>query len=379
MNISNKTTVDSFINGIILLDKSVSDYTLDSDFIFKGNYKCLKKAIAYAKKTIDNIVKKQPLSINPLIFAGKVDCYKNRLMLAIWNSLTKEKLSRGEPEAAAIYLQVASGHDPMNNIYKKFSIKRKKEVYRKLVERVKNLDIVFINEIQYLEGKHEAMSLLLEMVKFMESINKPIIMTSQKTDLDKAGLIPELAERFESFEYIKIPLPDAEDRIKMLEDFLKEENLSLENELIKNSWQENTEKYSLKHLMGKLNRLTYEAKNSVITAETIEYIFEEKDSMRKILDAVCEYFRIDVKTLIIDERRFACERAIAMYFMKNINREMSFSEIGRRLKRSEDTARIACDKIGRIVDGDKEFINKKKPSQIKTDVEEIGKALNLLD
>jgi len=74
---SSEAAVDAFINGITLLSKNVSDYeysTLDSDFLFKGDYKCLKKAVAYARETVDKVIKKQPLPINPLIFVGEVNC-----------------------------------------------------------------------------------------------------------------------------------------------------------------------------------------------------------------------------------------------------------------------------------------------------------------
>jgi len=378
MVIGNKVTVDSFVDGIILLDKSISDYALDSDFIFKGNYKCLKKAVAYAKETVDNIIKKQTPSINPLIFTGVVDSCKNRLLQATWNSLIKEKLNKGEPKPAVIYIQIAAGYDPMTEMYANFNAQEKKDVYVKLIEKIKNIDMVLIDEIQYLEGKDESLSLLLEIVKFMEAINKPIIMTSQKKDIDKTGLIPELAERLENFEYIKIPLPDAEDRLKMLEDFLKKENLSLAGQYLVDSWQKNTEKYSLKRLVSKLNRLSSEAKNGVITTETMEQIFEETDPTKKILEAICAYFKIGLKILTTEERKFACERAIAMYFIKKANRCMDFDEIGKKLCRSEDTARIACNKIERIVDGDKEWFNRRKPSQIRAEIEEIKKALNFL-
>jgi len=117
-------------------------------------------------------------------------------------------------------------------------------------------------------------------------------------------------------------LPDAEDRIKMLEDFLKKENLSLENPSLRDIWAKNTEKYPLKCLLNKLNRLACEAEAKVVTAKTMEQVFEAKDSVEKILDIVSEHFNIDLKTLINEERKFAYERSVAMYFIKNANRSI---------------------------------------------------------
>jgi chromosomal replication initiator protein len=344
---------------------------LDSDFLFKGDYKCLKKAITYARETVDNVVKKQYLPINPLIFVGEVGSCKNHLLHAMWNSLLKEKLKRGEGEPVVLYSHITPIHDPMNALYESFNDEERKASFMKIVERIKGVDMVFINEIQYLEGKHRAMNLVLEVIKFMESISKQMVMTSQKIDIDKTGLIPELAERLENFEYIKILPPDAEDRLKMLEDFMIEKNLSLENPSLRDIWAKNTEKFSLKYLMNKLNRLVYEAEGSVITERTIGQLFEAKDSVKKILKIICERFKIDNKTLINEERKFAYERSIAMYFIKNVNRGMDFCEIGKKLGRSEDTARIAYDGIERALNGGKELFNKKRPVQIKTDVEEI--------
>jgi len=196
-------------------------------------------------------------------------------------------------------------------------------------------------------------------------------MTSQKIDIDKTGLIPELAERLENFEYIKIPLPDVEDRLKMLEDFMKKENLSLENPRLRDSWAKNTEKYPLKCLMNKLNRLVCEAEASVVTERTMEQIFETKDFAEKVLDIISEYFKIDLKTLMNEERKFAYERSIAMYFIKNANRGMNFCEVGKKLGRSENTARTACDSIEQALNGGKEHFNKIRPAQIRADVEEI--------
>jgi len=200
-------------------------------------------------------------------------------------------------------------------------------------------------------------------------------MTSQKIDIDKTGLIPELAERLENFEYIKISSPDAEDRLKMLEDFMKKENLILENQQIKDSWAKNTEKYPLKCLMNKLNRLVCEAESGVITAKTIEQIFGTKDSAKKILDIISARFKIDHKTLINEERKFAYERSIAMYFIKKANRGMDFDEVGKKFGRSENTARIAYAGIERALNGGKELFNKIKPTQIRTDIDEIRQLL----
>jgi len=212
-------------------------------------------------------------------------------------------------------------------------------------------------------------------IKFMESISKQMVMTSQKISLDKTGLIPELAERLDDFECIKIPQPDAEDRLKMLEDFMKKENLSLEEQQLRDGWAKNTEKRSLKSLMNKLNRLVYEAEDSVITSKTMEQLFEAKDSAKKILDVICTRFKIDLKTLVNEERKFAYERSIAMYFIKNANKHMDFDEVGKKLGRSEDTARIACDGIERALNGGKELFNKIRPVQIRADVEEISQLL----
>ncbi|MDR0517298.1 MAG: hypothetical protein LBH25_09680 [Fibromonadaceae bacterium] len=376
MNRGSKAVIDSFIDGIILLSESVSHHTLDSDFLFRGNYKCLKKAVAYAKETVDKVIKKQPLPINPLIFVGEVGSCKNRLLHAMWNSLVKERLFRGEPEPMILYLQMASDYDPMNDMYKNFSDKEKQLVCVKMAERLKGIDVLFVDEIQYLEGKHEAMNLMLEIAKFMESINKPMVMTSQKIGIDKTEIAPELAERLEHFEYIKIPMPDAEDRLKMLEDFLKKENLSLENQQLRDSWAKNTEKHSLKYLMNKLNRLVYEAERGVITEDTMKQIFfEAKDSAKKILEVICAYFKIDLKTLVNEERKFAYERSVAMYFIKGTNRSMDFGEVGKKLGRSEDTARIAWDNMELILNGGKKYFNKKSPSQITADVGEIRQQL----
>jgi len=365
-----KPAVDSFVDGIVHLSKSVSDYTLDSDFLFKGGYKCLEKAVVYAKEAIDKVVKKQPLSINPLIFVGEIDSCKNHLLHAMWNTLLKEKQKIGEEEPIVLYSHITPFHDSMVALYESFNDEERKALFLKIVERIKGVDMVFIDEIQYLEGKR-ALNLILEVIKFMESIGKQMVMTSQKIDIDKTGLIPDLAERLDDFEYIKISSPDTEDRLKMLEDFMKKENLSLKNQQLRDIWAKNTEKRSLKCLMNKLNRLVCEAEDRVITAKTMEQLFEAKDSAKKILDIISARFKIDPKTLINEERKFAYERSIAMYFIKNANKGMDFDKVGKKLARSENTARIACDGIERALNGGKEHFNKIRPAQIRTDVEEI--------
>jgi len=316
-NFGLKPAVDSFVDGIVLLNKIVSDCTLDSDFLFKGDYKCLKKAVAYARKTVDKVAKKQPLPINPLIFVGEVGSCKNHLLHVMWNTLLKEKQKIGEGEPIVLYSRITPFHGSMVALYESFNDEERKVVFLKILERIKGADMVFIDEIQYLEGKR-AFNLVLEVIKFMGSIGKQMVITSQKIGIDKTGLIPELAERLDNFEYIKILPPDTEDRIKMLEDFMKKENLSIENPSLRDSWAKNTEKRSLKCLMSKLNRLVCEAEGRVITEKTMEHIFETKDRAEKILDIISAHFKIDLKTLINEDRKFAYERSIAMYFIKNL-------------------------------------------------------------
>ncbi|MDR2582319.1 MAG: hypothetical protein LBC75_02435 [Fibromonadaceae bacterium] len=362
-------TVDSFVDGIVHLNKSVSDYTLDSDFLFKGDYKCLKKAVAYAKETIDKIVKKQPLPINPLIFVGEIDSCKNHLLHAMWNTLLKEKQKIGEGEPIVLYSQITPFS--MVALYESFNDEERKALFLKIVERIKGVDMVFIDEIQYLEGRR-ALNLVLEVIKFMVSIGKQMVITSQKIGIDKTGLVPDIAERLDDFEYIKILPPDTEDRLKMLEDFMREENLRLENPSLRDIWAKNTEKRSLKYLMNKLNRLVCEAEGKVITERTMEQLFEAKDSAEKILYIISAHFKIDVKILISEERKFAYERSIAMYFIKSANSSMDFCDVGKKLGRSENTVRMACDGIERVLNGGKEFFNKRKPAQIIADIEEIS-------
>jgi len=126
MNSDNKTAVDSFVEGIVRLNKSASDYTLDSDFLFKGGYKCLEKAVAYAKETVDKVVKKQPPPINPLIFVGEVDSCKNHLLHAMWNSLLKEKQKIGEGEPKVLYSRITPFHDSMVALYESFNDEERK-------------------------------------------------------------------------------------------------------------------------------------------------------------------------------------------------------------------------------------------------------------
>jgi len=376
MTIVSKTAADSFVDGIVHLSKSVSDYTLDSDFLFKGDYKCLKKAVAHARETVEEVAKKQPLPINPLIFVGEVDSCKNHLLHAMWNSLLKEKQKRGEGEPIVLYSQITPFHDSMVALYESLNDEERKALFLKIVERIKGVDMVFIDEIQYLEGKR-VLNLVLEVIKFMESIGKQMVITSQKIGIDKTGLIPDIAKRLDDFEYIKILPPDTEDRLKMLEDFMKEENLSLENLGLRDIWAKNTEKRSLKSLMNKLNRLVCEAEGRVITERTMEQIFEAKDSAEKILDIINTYFKIDFKTLVNDDRKFAYERSIAMYFIKRTNSYMDFVDVGKKLGRSKNTARTACDSIEQALNGGKQCFNKIKPAQIREDVEEIRQLLQL--
>jgi alkaline phosphatase len=54
---------------------------------------------------------------------------------------------------------------------------------------------------------------------------------------------------------------------------------------------------------------------------------------------------------------------------------MDFADAGKKIGRSEKTARRACEKIELILSGGKDFFNKKKPSQIREDVKQIKKAL----
>jgi hypothetical protein len=54
---------------------------------------------------------------------------------------------------------------------------------------------------------------------------------------------------------------------------------------------------------------------------------------------------------------------------------MDFADVGKRLGRSEKTARRAYDTIELILSGGKDFFNKKKPSQIREDAKQIKKAL----
>lgn len=221
--------------------------------------------------------------------------------------------------------------------------------------RYRNVDLLLIDDIQFLEGKAETQETFFHTFNTLHDHNKQVVITSDVQPKQLRGFEERMLSRFEWGLITDIQVPDLETRVAVLRKKAERENLQIDHqvlEFIASKFFSN-----IRELEGALIRVTAFASLNqqrvdlalaqVVLKDLIALNENDEIQPNDIVSRTAEYFDLTVDDLIGQSRiqNIAAARQIAMYLCRDLT-ELSLPKIGDLFgNRDHTTVMYACKKV----------------------------------
>ncbi|MCX5774237.1 MAG: chromosomal replication initiator protein DnaA [Fusobacteria bacterium] len=269
----------------------------------------------FAFSASEAVAKEPGRRYNPLFVYGDVGLGKTHLMQAIGNLVLSQN-----PNKKVYY---CSSEQFTNDFIT--SIKDGKgQNFRK---KYRNLDVLLIDDIQFLAGKNETQEEFFHTFNVLKDSGKQIVLTSDRPPKNLEKLEKRLVSRFEGGLTVDIQLPDYETRVAILQKKAEQEKVYVPSAVLKSIAEHVSS--NIRELEGSLNQIVAMAslKNQEMTVELVENVLREKMRLKtksvtkeKVLSVVSEHFDISEEEMKSKKRQkeIANARQVSMYLLREM-------------------------------------------------------------
>ena len=260
-------------------------------------------------------VAEHPFSrINPLFIYGGVGLGKTHLLHSIGNYVRKNY-----PDLKVLYVTC----EKFTNDYIESLKSGKDYANSKFREKYRNLDILIIDDIQFISNKVSTQEEFFHTFNDLYQNNKQIIIASDRHPKEIATLEDRLRSRFSSGLIQDIQSPDVETRLAILQKKVQEEKYTVSDEVI-NYIADNCDT-NVREMEGILSKVYFystllgkeEATLDDLKEALKDHVSSNKLSLTsdRIIDCVCKYFSISKEDLTGKKRNkeIVEPRQICMY------------------------------------------------------------------
>jgi len=252
---------------------------------------------------------------NPLFLYGDVGLGKTHLMQAIGNEVLKQN-----PNKKVYY---CSSEQFTNDFIAAIKISNMPGFRNKY----RNLDLLLIDDIQFLAGKIETQEEFFFTFNELKDSGKQIVLTSDRPPKSLEKLEKRLVSRFEGGLSIDIQLPDYETRVAILQKKAEQENVHVPINALETIAEHVSS--NIRELEGSLNQIIAMSsiKKQPITVELVEDVLREKMRSKtkavtkeKVLSVVSEHFDISEEEMKSKKRQkeISNARQVAMYLLREL-------------------------------------------------------------
>ena len=307
---------------------------------------------------------------NPLFLYGGSGLGKTHLMQAIGIQVIKN-----DPTSNVLYISSETFTNELIEAINTQNTNQFKEKYR-------NIDILLIDDIQFLEGKEATQEEFFHTFNTLYENNKQIVISSDRPPSNLQKLDERLTTRFGFGITADVQPADFETRVAILKKKIDLADIELDSDIeeVCNLIAEKI-KYNIRELEGAMNRMISfsEIMNNKIDLDfakiVLKDIYRDTDKAiapERIRSTVASYY--DIKVSDLDSKRRTAEialaRQVAMYLCRE-STDFSFSKIGEIFGgRDHSTVMSNCNKIQTLYQEDE---------LIKYDIDEINKKLKKHD
>ena len=307
---------------------------------------------------------------NPLFLYGGSGLGKTHLMQAIGIQVIKN-----DPTSNVLYISSETFTNELIEAINTQNTNQFKEKYR-------NIDILLIDDIQFLEGKEATQEEFFHTFNTLYENNKQIVISSDRPPSNLQKLDERLTTRFGFGITADVQPADFETRVAILKKKIELADIEVDSDIeeVCNLIAEKI-KYNIRELEGAMNRMISFSKimNNKIDLDfakiVLKDIYRDTDKAiapERIRSTVASYY--DIKVSDLDSKRRTAEialaRQVAMYLCRE-STDFSFSKIGEIFGgRDHSTVMSNCNKIQNLYHEDE---------LIKYDIDEINKKLKKHD
>ena len=225
--------------------------------------------------------------------------------------------------------------------------------------RYRNIDILLIDDIQFLQGKAETQEAFFHTFNTLHDHNKQVVITSDVPPKHLTGFEDRMRTRFEWGLITDVQTPDLETRIAILRKKAEKEKLHAPDDILEYIASKVTS--NIRELEGTLIRVTAFANLNkqpielpLVQTVLKDLITLDEDNVvspNDIINNTADYFRLGIDELTGTSRAqaIATARQIAMYLCREMT-NLSLPKIGQLFGgRDHTTVMHACKKIAELM------------------------------
>lgn len=304
-------------------------------------------------------------SYNPLYIYGNVWLWKTHLLQAAWNEIIKKFKDKN-----VVYTTADKFITEYVSAVKKRSIERLREKY-------KEVDVLIIDDVQFLSKKEQTQNELYNIFNILYEQNKQIIISWDRAPKELEELEPRLRSRFEWGITVDIGRPDFETRLAILQEKAREKEFLLPQDVAEYVAANVTE--NVRELEWVLNQMVAEYELSWQTptlariAEklkklsfTTDMLWQPKTpvkttikSYEDIIKKVSEHFWIETEGILGSNRKkeFMIPRQVSMYLLKT-KMNYTYERIGNIFSgRNHAAVLYSCKQLEKMIKKDQTLLH----------------------
>lgn len=305
------------------------------------------------------VAKSPSLAFNPLFIYGGSGLGKTHLMHAIGHYILENY-----PEKNVLYV---SSEMFTNELIKSLEDNKKSRM-RAFKNKYRNLDVLLIDDIQFLENKEATQEEFFHTFNVLHSAGKQIILSSDKPPKEMETLEERFRSRFEWGLIADIQQPDYETRMAILKKNAESYGKEIDEEIF--DYIASNIKSNIRELEGAFNKvIAFSRLNKVdITLNNVEEALKDiispnvvkQVTPQLIINVVADHFSITSDDITSKRRNseFVQPRQICMYLCRKLTAE-SLQSIGKALGKKDHTTVIhGIDKISEEIQTNEELKNR---------------------
>ncbi len=284
---------------------------------------------------------------NPLFVYGESGLGKTHLLHAIGHYA--QNLYRG------IRIRYVSSEEFTNDFINSIANNQGNQFHA----RYRNIDILLIDDIQFLQGKAETQEAFFHTFNTLHDHNKQVVITSDLPPKQLVGFEDRMRSRFEWGLITDVQTPDLETRIAILRKKAYNDQLQVSDEIME--YIASKASSNIRELEGTLIRVTAFASlnRQVVDLPLVQTVLKDlitldEDNVISPIDIInhtADYFKLSVDDLYGSSRSqtLATARQIAMYLCRELT-NLSLPKIGQLFGgRDHTTVMYANKKISELM------------------------------
>jgi len=299
-----------------------------------------------AKAAAEAVAKNPIAAYNPLYIQGDSGLGKTHLMQAIGHYVTMN---------SDLKVQCIKTEDFINDYVNSTAFvpnKNTTSAMNKFRNKYRNVDILLIDDIQFIENKKKCIDELFQTFDTLHHSNKQIVLTSDKLPKDLPEIPKRLRTRFEQGLVVEIKPPEYATRVQILKNFAEEkgvENVPQEVfEYIAKYYKDNVRE--LEGAFTKVNAYS-DIEETPITLEYAKKVLKceentSKPTIEKVIEKVAEFYDLSSNDITSSSRvqNISYARSIISYIARE-KLQTSYEAIAKALNKRHQTITYSVDKM----------------------------------